>query len=1390
MTSARATTNISLTGTLKCVICTHEHSIYKCGEFLKLGVQERIKRVRELGLCWNCLKKGHNARDCKQDRCFICKRSHNKLLHVKEVAKEHSVTTHCRANENAQVMLTTAVVNLVSNAGKDVRARALLDVGADSNFVTKSLIEKLGNRETNRVSVSITGMGGKVTTVNEKVNLSFKSVHNSFAAKLDFLIINKITNSLPVVKINKTHLQLPKNIKLADPRFDIPGDIDLLLGAEIFYELLTHEKIALGEGTILQGSRLGWLVTGKVGINTTEDRTCNLSIREREDIHKQLEKFWNIEEIETEKLYSPEEIRCELNFVQHVRRDIDNHFVVNLPLKEKCALGNSKEIALRRFYCLEKRLDKDKKLKMEYARFLKEYEDLGHMEECKENEECNVGKVHEQLRPYYIPHHPVIKNTSSTTKVRVVFDASCKTTNGRSLNDILMVGPVIQSDLYSILIRFRTHNVVLIGDIEKMYRQVRVDSNFRALQLILWRENAGMPIRTFRLGTLTYGTAPASFLATRCLKELAIENSGRFPEEAEIILKDFYMDDLITGGKDLETVIELKNNISEILNKGGFKLRKFASNKQEILGDNTEAEKHTLRDSTEARTLGVQWDSREDVFEFHSDASWTERDDITKREVLSIIARIFDPLGLIQPTMITLKIFLQDLWKRGIGWDEGIPDDLKREWLALERAIRDLKDVKIPRAVLQSEWIRLELHGFSDASEQAYGAVVYVRTVNDQNKVQVSLLCSKSKVAPIKRLTLPRLELVGALLLAKLMNSVRSNIKLNFNAVHYWTDSCIVLDWLNGDPSRWKTFVSNRITKIQDLSDVCQWHHVSGKSNPADIVSRGTKAIREIPEWLSGPSFLYDEPFVIKHPRDAFCLNVEELKEREVTVCVQITNDFLHSVISRFSSVTKLKRVTAWILRFVNNARGKRERGKLKIYELNNAINVWIRLVQRESFEREIGQLKKGEGVSINSRLISLCPFLDKDGLIRVGGRLGRSALTYDVKYPIVLPKNHKLTQMLIQAEHLKLLHAGPQAVLASLRQHYWPLSGRDSVRNVLRKCIVCFKAQPVSESVLMGDLPGARLRPVRPFYNSSVDYAGPFFIKDGKLRNRKMIKVYLCVFVCFVTRAVHLELTTELSTSSFLQVLNRFIARRGIPNSMYSDNGTNFVGAHRELKAIKINLKNIAKDDMWTAHLAETGIQWYFMPARSPHMGGLHEAAVKSAKRHLLRVVGDAKLTYEQFYTIVCQVEGIMNSRPLFPCSNDPTDLSVLTPGHFLIGDHLKAVPNGPGMMSTCKMKDYIRLQQLTSHFWKRWYREYLHTLQQRGKWQRQKASSIKKGAMVLLRDDNIPTQQWRLGRIRECFPGKDGQIRVVDVQTTTGVTRRAVTTICQLPMEGESER
>lgn len=449
---------------------------------------------------------------------------------------------------------------------------------------------------------------------------------------------------------------------------------------------------------------------------------------------------------------------------------------------------------------------------------------------------------------------------------------------------------------------------------------------------------------------------------------------------------------------------------------------------------------------------------------------------------------------------------------------------------------------------------------------------------------------------------------------------------------------------------------------------------------------------------------------------------------------------------------------------------------------------VVIKIIQAQGFPIDLHDLKTKGKVKRKSRLLSLAPFLDNNNILRVGGRLRNALMCYQRKFPILLPPNHHVTNLIIKKMHEQSLHSGPQGTLAMVRQKFWPISAKSSIRKILHKCILCFKANPYSSEQLMGDLPANRVIVAhKPFLNSGVDYAGPISIKEGFGRNRKFIKAYIALNICFNTKAIHLELVTRLDTESFLGALKRFIARRGNIINIYSDNATNFTGANKELRAIFNTFRE--DNSILKSELNKYDIKWHFIPPRSPHMGGIWEAGVKSVKYHLKRITHEANLNYEQLYTLLTQIEAILNSRPICPLSTDPNDLQSLTPGHFIIGDAMIA-PLEPSLqhLTVNRLSNWQHVSLLRQHFWKRWSEEYLHTLQQRNKWKgKNRCPNI--GDLALLKNEDTPPLHWNLGRVIKLHPGSDNIVRVVSLKTKSGVTKRAITKLCFLPVFSESE-
>ncbi|XP_071578771.1 uncharacterized protein [Temnothorax nylanderi] len=442
------------------------------------------------------------------------------------------------------------------------------------------------------------------------------------------------------------------------------------------------------------------------------------------------------------------------------------------------------------------------------------------------------------------------------------------------------------------------------------------------------------------------------------------------------------------------------------------------------------------------------------------------------------------------------------------------------------------------------------------------------------------------------------------------------------------------------------------------------------------------------------------------------------------------------------------------------------------------------KVIQKQSFANEYDSLANHRDINKASNLLCLSPFMDEDRLIRAGGRLKNSALVFDARHQIVLPRNHELSKRIIELEHVRNMHSGLQATMAAVRQRFWPLLLRSATRKMIAKCVTCFKVKPISSEALMGSLPESRVTVSRAFTHCGVDYAGPVILREGKRRNSRNHKAYISVFVCFATKAVHLELVSDLTTDSFIAALKRLISRRGKPERIYSDNATNFVGAQRQIKELYNLLKTDDARVPIEHFLREQKTEWSFIPPNAPHFGGLWEAAVKSVKFHLARIVGGSHLTFEEMQTVLCEIEAILNSRPITQLSSDPNDMNYLSPGHFLIGAPLNSFPASDlNDTNVNKLLRWQVIEQMRQHFWRRWSHEYLNTLQQKNKWKTAKGEQLKTGQLVIIKQQATPPLQWPIGRVQEIHTGSDGVARSATVKTSKGTYVRPLAKLAILP-------
>ncbi|XP_055632944.1 uncharacterized protein LOC129773372 [Toxorhynchites rutilus septentrionalis] len=1391
--AANAAASDSRSNLPSCYACSGKHFLFQCQVFAKMPVSQRRELVSQRKICWNCFRSGHQARHCSSKfTCRICRDRHHTLLHdpfqsqssctpaiasnPTETAQDPPMlaipgpsTSYQQVSMSVQsqastVLLETVVLQVVDDNGHVFQARALLDSASMSHFMSKDLAKLLSNSQS-KVDVSVAGIGQSHRKIKRAVTTTIQSRVASFSTKLQFLVIEHPTADLSTMYVQISSWNLP-NVQLADPAFPIPNKIDLVIGGEAYWDLHTGKKIDLGPGlpyTI--ETYFGWTFCGSTSQDSSNSMVCTISSTDAL-LDATLQRFWEIETIPNQSVHSSTEKACEELYAATTTRDSTGRYVVRLPKTDNpdVFLGNSESIAERRFLSLERRLERDSSMKSSYHQFMEEYERLGHMIHLNE-------PVDNSIPHCYLPHHPVFKLSSTTTKTRVVFDAACKTASGYSLNDLLLVGPVVQDDLLSLIMRFCLYPIALNGDVEKMYRQMLLHKADRPYQRIKWRTDASQPIATYELQTVTYGTASAPYLATKTLQKLASDAAHLFPSAAKPVANDFYVDDFLSGADDVESAIRIRREVSAMLASAEIPMKKWASNSVEVLEDIPPEDRsiqpwHDLQDPQSVSTLGLIWEPITDIFRFKVQLPLPAAV-LTKRRIMSYVAQIFDPLGLVGPAVTKAKLFMQCLWtlkssdNERYDWDQPLPSKLQQEWK--------------------------EFH--STSRNKAYGTCCYVRAQSAQ-EVSVKLLVSKSKVSPLAvRHTIARLELCAAHLSMQLYKKVASSLRV-VPPAFFWSDSTTVIQWLRSSPGRWKTFVANRVSQIHSSTPIDKWNHVAGSDNPADDISRGLDPAELLNKarWWNGPSWLKSPPElwpIGALPTKETVEVSHECRKIPIVAMTAIQSTFHEDLFSKYSSFSKLRRMVAWWLRYLQ---ALRERA---IVRHSKAISPGIpkgsnEPSQLESFQEERNDLVVRTSVSKSSPLKWLKPYVDVFGLIRVGGRLDNADLSESTKHPIVLSGKHPLASMLAVHYHKTLLHAGPQLMLSTVRQKYWIFGGRNLIRRTYHQCITCFRSKPQLIRQTIADLPASRVTPTRPFSVCGVDYCGPFYVKSA-IRKRGPTKVYVAIFICFSTRSVHIELVSDLTTAAFVAALRRLIARRGKVTELHSDNATTFKGSshamHRVYRMLKQNDVDRNQIFSWCAN---NEIRWRFIPPRAPHFGGLWEAAVKSAKTHLLKEIGNTSLAYEDMLTLLAQVEMCLNSRPLTPLSSEPSDLEALTPGHFLVGSNLQSVPEATFInIPENRLNHWEQTQRHLQRIWARWYPEYLQQLQSRAAQGCKSPSKIEIGRLVVVKDDCLPPAQWPLGRIVKVHPGKDGIVRVVTLKTSSSDNVvRPVARIALLPI------
>ncbi|XP_029177135.1 uncharacterized protein LOC114945195 [Nylanderia fulva] len=723
----------------QCALCNSSHYISACPKYLEKTPAQRRETVSSKNLCYNCLGP-HHLKSCRNaKRCRICRKQHHSTLHLpsnepvaatttmspiasipstshigltsthlaqadgqESTLQACSHVTQSRIIRSTSVLLATALVTVVSPYGEHYQVRALLDQGSEASFISESVAQILRLSRTS-AAIPIIGIGAQRSSVsNGRVSFEIISrVNSAFSLKIEALVLPKLTSYLPPAVIVNAQWPHIHGLALADPNFATPGKIDLVLGAGVCAQILEDGICRGASGTpIAQKTTFGWILFGQLYSEhdriSTEQSINGLHCSLDGELLDLLQRFWAQEEITPvhNVTLTPEESQCEEHFKTTHSRDAHGRFIVRLPLRKTVSdLGDSRAPALRMLRRMEARFETHASLKVAYKEFLREYLELGHM---------RLSSSHDiSRREFFLPHHGVIKETSSTTKLRVVFNGSQKTNLGISLNDCLHIGPKLQTDLIDILVRWRRHRYVFATDIEKMYRQIRVHPDDWPLQKIFWRDSPCERPREYLLCTVTYELACAPYLALRCLQQLATDIESTRGLAAEILRRDTYVDDILSGSDDISTTKEKMQQLKDTLTAGGFNPKKWITNASELLQgipvcDQDPSAILPVGDSTTHYTLGIRWSRSSDSFVFVAPSFPRSDKAFTKRSVLSFIARIFDPLGWIAPIIITAKRFMQQLWAIRLDWDDELPCSLKSQWIEFMQQFEQVSAIVIP----------------------------------------------------------------------------------------------------------------------------------------------------------------------------------------------------------------------------------------------------------------------------------------------------------------------------------------------------------------------------------------------------------------------------------------------------------------------------------------------------------------------------------------------------------------------------------------------------------------------------------------------------------------------------------------------------------------------
>lgn len=1324
------------------------------------------------------------------------------------------------AGKDSCVLSIVPVCVKSKKSSKIIKTYAFMDSGSQATFCTESLMRQL-NMEGKKTQILLRTMG------QEKLESSYhiKGLEVCGLKENIYIDIPEIYTHKDI-PVSKESIPVPEDLEnwphlqgIQLPHID--ADIGLLIGCDVHKAMEPWEVIhSEDNGPYAVRTILGWVINGPLrrdSCNTASESFPSVSVNRISiaDVENLLVQQFNHDFPEKASEEKQEMSREDVQFmdcVSETAKRVDGHHTIGLPLKNRYVkMPNNRSVVVQRAENLKRKLVKNKEFHSEYQSFMSDLLNKGYAVPVPDEEtQSDSGRV------WYIPHHGVYHPQKG--KLRVVFDCAASY-QGKSLNGELLQGPDLTNSLIGVLTRFRQDHVALMSDIEAMYHQVRVPPEDSDLLRFLWwpEGNLTKPLQEYKMVVHLFGATSSPSCANFALRKTAEDAKGNMaPAAVAAVLNNFYVDDCLLSVSDETQACALVRDLTALCESGGFHLTKWMSNRRVVLASIPETERaKEVKDLDlshdalpEERVLGVTWCSESDAFKIRINAKPTPQ---TRRGILSFVSAIYDPLGFLSPVILPAKMILQKLCSLKVTWDEDIPAELAQRILLWLSDLTKLHGFTVRRCLKPTGFgavTSAQLHHFTDASEKGYGVVSYLRMINKDGEVHCSFIIGKSRVAPLKQTTIPRLELTAAAVAVKMDRLMRKELHMQLEESVFWCDSTTVLKYIASENLRFKTFVANRVSLIRDNTEPSQWMYVNTELNP----SRGMPAetFKMCQNWIGGPEFLTKDRKHWPVSPDMKDIQKDDAEVKK-SVCVTATNlheNPLNKLICYHSKWHCLKRAVSWMMKVKKLLQSLSAHRKLITSQLSHHLShekkteivtqrmqqfkltvkgsllttedvvmaevEIIRFCQNQCFSDELKALQRGDKLKGSSHIVKLDPVV-QDGILRVGGRLLQSALPTDAKHPVILPKDHHVSTLILRHIHKETGHCGRNYMLSRLRERFWIPQANSAVRKILSKCVPCKRISAKPGEQRMANLPPDRLTPDKPpFTNVGIDYFGPFEVKRG----RSTVKRYGVLFTCLTVRAIHIEVANTLETDSCINAFRRFVARRGQVSVVRSDNGTNLVGAEKEMREAIHRWNHSKISEMFM----QKGITWMFNPPTGSHFGGIWERQIRSVRKILNHILKQQPLDDECLHTLMCEVEAIVNGRPITRVSSDPNDLEALSPNHLLLLKGQPVLP--PGLFDRADLygkRRWKQVQYLSDIFWKRWTKEYLPLLQERQKWTVTRRN-LKPGDVVLIVDDSAPRSSWLMGKVERTLFDSKGFVRRVFVKTKSSILERPIHKLCVL--------